>query len=167
MKKLGITVVGLIVFAFCGVLRADLIAHYELEEASLSDLGSGTYGNVVDSTGEQANGRYWAVAGQLAYMNASLVNQTGPETNGDDRAYAFESNTNWRVSTYEKDLLPADDSDFTVLVSFKTSSSAVTMQGHLFSNNGAQAGRGNLYVQGSSLFPVHQEAGIRNWPATK
>jgi hypothetical protein len=123
-----------------------LIAHWELEETSLSDVGGGTYGYITESVAPTSIGRYWAVTGQQAYID-SVINQPGPG-GADARAYRFDRTNNYGVSTYNDSIIPATG-DFSIVVSFKKTYDG--FQGHLFSNNNAQAGRANLFLQSPNV----------------
>jgi hypothetical protein len=103
----------------------------------------------VETVSGSTAGRYWAAAGQSNYI-ASVINQSGPG-GGDARAYRFESNNAYGVSTYMGGVVPATN-EFRIVVSFKTDADYSASQGHLFSNNnGSNAGRANLMVIGNQL----------------
>jgi hypothetical protein len=121
-----------------------LIAHYELQETSLTPSGA-VYNGVEDSTGTQVDGSYWAVA-DLGSTVSGLVGQAGPNVGGDTLSYGFLESNDWGVSTNVSNLLPATG-NFAVYVTFKTTTPFTGDQGHLFSNNnGSNAGRANLFV---------------------
>jgi hypothetical protein len=121
-----------------------LIAHYELQETSLTPSGA-VYNGVEDSTGTQVDGSYWAVAG-LGSTVSGLVGQAGPNVGGDTLSYGFLESNDWGVSTNVSNLLPATG-NFAVYVTFKTTTPFTGDQGHLFSNNnGSNVGRANLFV---------------------
>jgi hypothetical protein len=146
----AVLIAGVMVFA--GAARAGLIAHYEFEETSLTHEGSGVYGVVEDSTGNQADAKYVLTAQDDAYI-AGVINQTGPG-NGDARAYHFDRENTYGVNTYETNLIPATG-DFTVMVSFKTTYDSTGQQHDLVSCNNNQAGRASLMVINNTLLWFH------------
>ncbi|MBN1558222.1 MAG: hypothetical protein JW951_08755 [Lentisphaerae bacterium] len=140
--------------------EATRVAHYKLEETRLTWNGSVWTG--VKDASEQVgfDGAYWGPTASPADSNTlhdTLINQPGPGTDGDDRAYRFSSGTTHGATTYADDLLPADGSDFTIFVSFKTTNHSNSATGYLFNNykNSTQLGRSSLTVQNGKLKWFH------------
>lgn len=129
-----------------------LQAHWTLDEASLSWNGS-VYGGVKDSATGIEGVLYGYGVSDAAIVNGSVLNQPG-SAGGADKAYHFtEPSGISGVNTLRADAVPATG-DFTILVWMKTTNLHTT-QGHLFSNNNAQAGRAGLYVEAGGLKWFH------------
>jgi len=111
------------------------------------------YASAKDSVTDIVGILYVYTSSDAAFVNGSILNQPGP-TGGADKAYNFtEPSGISGINTLRADAVPATG-DFTILLWMKTSN-IHTAQGHLFSNNNAQAGRANLYVENSGLKWFH------------
>jgi len=129
-----------------------LLAYWKLDETALSWNGS-VYASAKDSVTDIVGILYGYTSSDAAFVNGSILNQPGP-TGGADKAYNFtEPSGISGINTLRADAVPATG-DFTILLWMKTSN-IHTAQGHLFSNNNAQAGRANLYVENSGLKWFH------------
>jgi hypothetical protein len=111
------------------------------------------YAGVRDSATGIEGVLYGYGVSDAAVVNGSVLNQSGP-AGGADQAYQFtEPSGISGVNTLRADAVPATG-DFTILVWMKTNN-LHTAQGHLFSNNNAQAGRAGLYVEAGGLKWFH------------
>lgn len=139
------TVVFLCVLGMVAAANATLIHHWALDETSLTFDGS-TWSGVQDSTSSTA-GNLWGYASgdDLTQTGLGVLGNAGP-LGGSDFAYDFavDSGTSG-VATNISTALPATG-DFTLLAWIQTTNPQ-TSQGHVFSNNNAQTGRANLFVQ--------------------
>lgn len=129
-----------------------MTARWRLDEASLCWNGS-AYVAVIDGVSAIEGALYGYSQTDQAFVNALVLNQAGP-CGPNDKAYDFAVDGGISgINTNRPDALPAAD-DFSLLVRMKTSD-LHTSQGHLFSNNSAQAGRANLYIQNGALGWFH------------
>lgn len=108
------------------------------------------WGGVIDSVAGNPEGVLYGYSLATDPVNTDVANQVGP--NGlPDKAYNFIEPTGISgVNTNNMTAIPATG-DFTILVQMKTTNPH-TSQGHLFSNNNAQVGRGNLGINAGALF---------------
>lgn len=126
--------------------------HWKLDETTLP-LANSQFTGILDSaTGTEGVLFGFAAADQAVVQN-SVLNRPGPGGEN-DRAYDFAVDSSiGGVYTNRPDALPATG-DFTLLVWMKTTDPHVA-QGHLFSNNNAQAGRANLVLVNGALQWFH------------
>jgi len=149
MERLKLIWVLLVVAAIVNVANAALIHQWKLDEMSLAWNGS-VWAGVQDSVTGDTAGELW---GYTATSDlTAVIGQPGIAAG--DSAYNFTELSGVScVSTKNSTVVPATG-DFTILVWMNTTS-LHTVQGHLFSNNNAQAGRSNLYLQNGALMWFH------------
>ena len=139
--------IGLIcVLAMAAASNAALVHHWALDEPSLTWNGSGWTG--VQESVSSTVGDLWGYTSStddLTQTGLGVLGNAGP-LGGSDFAYDFAVDTGISgVATNVSTALPATG-DFTLLAWIKTDN-AHSAQGHVFSNNNAQAGRANLFLQ--------------------
>jgi len=139
----------MVVLVITSVASAELIHWWKLDETTLIWNGSVWVG-VTDSVTNDASGQLW---GYTAAQDLTTVVGKGGAVAGDYSYDFIEPSGISAVCTLNPTAVPATG-DFTILVWMNTTN-LHTAQGHLFSNNNAQAGRANLYVEGGGLKWFH------------
>ena len=144
--------IGLIcILAMAAASNAALVHHWALDEPSLTWNGSGWTG--VQESVSSTVGDLWGYTSStddLTQTGLGVLGNAGP-LGGSDFAYDFAVDTGISgVATNVTTALPATG-DFTLLAWIKTDN-AHSAQGHVFSNNNAQAGRANLFLQNRRPF---------------
>jgi hypothetical protein len=146
MKKISISISTFLLIA--SFSQAALIHQWKLDETALTWNGS-TWGNIIDSVSGNPTGLLWGYA-VADTVNTTVINQPGVPLYAGDLAYNFTEPTGISAAFLNNNTAVPTTGDFTALVWMKTTN-LHTAEGHLFSNNNAQAGRANLTVLNGAL----------------